>query len=505
MDTASTGGPRQGSPTAPASSDGPGFESPTSTPPPMTTYAMDGPCAVSEESVRSFFRKQNTRKAPGPDRVSPSVLKACAEQLAPVFADIFNRSLDLCTVPDCFKSATIVPVPKRAKVSSLNDYRPVALTSVVMKVLERIVLSQLKSATNHLLDPLQFAYRSGRSVDDAVSLLMHYLLNHADKPKSYARILFIDFSSAFNTIIPDKLHSKLLSLNVNPQLCHWLIDFLSNRTQSVRINGLSSNSITLNTGAPQGCVLSPILFTLYTNDCRSSHGSVKLFKFSDDSTLEGLISNGDESSYMEEVSKLVQWCDTNSLELNVSKTKEMIIDFRRVKSTIAPLIIKDQEVDIVDTFKFLGSTISNDLKWEANTSEIISKCHQRLYFLRKLKKFGVGKDTLVNFYRATIESILTFSITSWFTSLTEFDKNRLSRIVHISSKITGASLKSIDSIYHERSTKKVKSILADTEHPANCLFDILPSGKRFRSIPAKTNRFKNSFFVSAVRESCPQS
>ena len=206
---------------------------------------------------------------------------------------------------------------------------------------------------------------------------------------------------------------------------------------------------------------------------------------------------------MEEVSKLVQWCDSNSLELNVSKTKEMIIDFRRAKSSIAPLIIKDQEVDIVDTFKFLGSIISHDLRWEANTSDIISKCHQRLYFLRKLKKFGVGQDTLVNFYRATIESILTFSITSWYSSLTEFDKNRLNRIVNTSSKITGVSLKSMDTIYQERSAKKVRSILASTDHPAKCLFNILPSGRRFRSIPARTIRFKKSFYVSTVRESCP--
>ena len=181
----------------------------------------------------------------------------------------------------------------------------------------------------------------------------------------------------------------------------------------------------------------------------------------------------------------------------------MIIDFRRNKSSIAPLLIKDQKVDIVDSFKFLGSTISSDLKWEANTSDIISKCHQRLYFLRKLKKFGVGKDTLVNFYRATIESILTFSITSWFSSLTDFDKNRLSKIVHTSSKITGANLKSVDCIYQERSARKVRSILANTDHPANSLFDTLPSGRRFRSIPARTNRFKNSFYVSAAREFCP--
>ena len=84
-------------------------------------------------------------------------------------------------------------------------FRPVALTYVVMKVFERIVLSHLKYATNHLVDPLQFAYKAGRSVDDAVSILVHNVLQYLDTPKKYACILFVDFSSAFNTIVPSYL------------------------------------------------------------------------------------------------------------------------------------------------------------------------------------------------------------------------------------------------------------------------------------------------------------
>ena len=278
---------------------------------------------------------------------------------------------------------------------------------------------------------------------------------------------------------------------------------MSNRTQSVRVNGLCSETITLNTGAPQGCVLSPLLFTLYTNDCQSSTSSVELFKFSDDSTLVGFISKNDESPYINEVSKLVEWCDSNCLELNVSKTKEMVIDFRINKSAIEPLIIKGQEVETVDSFKFLGSTISNNLKWESNTSCIVSKCHQRLHYLRKLKKFGVGKTTLLNFYRACIESILTFSITSWFTSLSAADKSKLDRIVFISSKVIGTDLASMDSLYNQRAAKKVKTILANSDHPANSFFNTGFSGKRFRSIPTKRERFTKSFYPSVVRESCP--
>ncbi len=93
------------------------------------------------------------------------------------------------------------PIPKKSKITGLNDYRPVALPSVVMKSFEKLVLAHLKDITGPSLDPLQFAYRLNRSVDDAVNMGLHYVLQHLDRPGAYVRILFVDFSSAFNTII----------------------------------------------------------------------------------------------------------------------------------------------------------------------------------------------------------------------------------------------------------------------------------------------------------------
>ena len=101
--------------------------------------------------MKLFFRSQNPRKASGPDNVSPATLRSCADQLAPVFAALFNKSLEQCHVPRCFKTSTIVPVPKKPSITRLNDYRPVALTSVVMKVFERLVLRSLKAATLSLI------------------------------------------------------------------------------------------------------------------------------------------------------------------------------------------------------------------------------------------------------------------------------------------------------------------------------------------------------------------
>ena len=112
------------------------------------------------------------------------------------------------------------------------------------------------------LDPLQFAYQAKRGTDDAVSCLLHKLLEHLDTAGNYARILFVDFSSAFNTIQRHIMIQKLQNLDVPIVLTRWLFDFLSNRPQCVRVGEQFSPIMVTNTGAPQGCVLSPFLFIL---------------------------------------------------------------------------------------------------------------------------------------------------------------------------------------------------------------------------------------------------
>ncbi len=117
---------------------------------------------ISEDEVCQVFRKQKWNKAPGPDGVTPACLKSCADQLAPIFTKIFNISLELCEVPSCFKHSTIIPIQKKPKITGINHYRPVALTSVVMKSFEKLLLAHLKDITGPSLDPLQLAYRENR-------------------------------------------------------------------------------------------------------------------------------------------------------------------------------------------------------------------------------------------------------------------------------------------------------------------------------------------------------
>ena len=146
-----------------------------------------------------------------------------------------------------------------------------------MKSAERFVLRKLKSITSPFSDPLQFAYRAKRSTEDAILFMLERLYSHLEKSYcgNYARIMYFDFSSAFNTIQPVVLGRKLLHMDVGNNFIRWIINYLTNRSQYVYIRQSDCCSLTLksNTGAPQGTVLAPFLFTSYTADIRA-----KLFK-----------------------------------------------------------------------------------------------------------------------------------------------------------------------------------------------------------------------------------
>ncbi len=166
---------------------------------------------------------------------------------------------------------------------------------------------------------------------------------------------------------------------------------------------LKSNSITLNIGAPQGCVLSPLLYSLYTHDCVSSHSSTSIVKFADDTVVLGLINNDDEAAYLNEVERLTSWCQDNCLSLNVSKTKELIVDFRkRQQQPYTPLMISGTPVE---SFKY----ISEDLTWTTHIQTQVKKARQRLYHLRQLRKFRVSPADPENFlftgHRKCIDSV----------------------------------------------------------------------------------------------------
>lgn len=167
----------------------------------------------------------------------------------------------------------------------------------MFKSFERLVKRYLETKTQHLLDPLQFTYQSNKGVDDAILTLLHIVYSHLEDSKNHVRILFADFLSAFNTILPTVLVERLTTeFYLDGGMIMWLRDFLRNRVQRVSVGGSMSEKQITNVGSPQGCVLSPLLFILYTNHCISAHSGRFFIKFADDTALVSLL-KGDEDSH----------------------------------------------------------------------------------------------------------------------------------------------------------------------------------------------------------------
>ncbi|KAI3354474.1 hypothetical protein L3Q82_018982 [Scortum barcoo] len=164
------------------------------------------------------------------------------------------------------------------------------------------------------------------------------------------------------------------------------------------------------------------------------------------------------------------------------------------RGTRPPLHQRDYGGERVNSFRFLGVHISEDLTWTHHTDFITKSARQRLFFLRRLWRLNMDSRILCSFYRCTIERILTGCITAWYSSCTALNRKALQRVVKAAQHITRTELPSMEDLYTQRCRKKATKIIKDPSHPSYKLFCLLPSGRRFRSIRARTTRLREASY-----------
>lgn len=212
----------------------------------------------------------------------------------------------------------------------------------------------------------------------------------------------------------------------------------------------------------------------------------------------GKIVDNNEHEYRAQVNSFVQWCDDNYLNLKVKKTKEIVIDSRKKEKCIEKLTIKEENVDIVHDYKYLGVEIDDRLTGDVNTRRVYGKCMQRIHFLRILTNVKVDNTIRSMFYKSIVESILYFGMTPFYGSLTVKNKNKQkqTKVVKLARKL-GANVTALDDLYSKNALKIKK--MSDITPPLNNKYVFLRSGKRLVLPTQKTSRFKNSFVPVSIK------
>ncbi|KAI4888693.1 hypothetical protein NFI96_005457 [Prochilodus magdalenae] len=286
---------------------------------------------------------------------------------------------------------------------------------------------------------------------------------------------------------------------VDMHLVTWITDYLTGRPQHVRIRDCSSDTVISSTGAPQGTVLSPVLFTsppVHNRDFKYNSELCHMQKFSDDTAIVGCVRNGQEREYRSLVEDFVEWCTTNHLKLNITKTKEMCIDFRRSRPSQQPISIKGVDVEVVRSYRYLGVHLDERLDWSVNTDIVYKKAQSRLYFLRRLGSFRICQKLLLMFYQSVVASVVLFyAVVCWGGSISKRDAGRLDRLVRKAGSVLGLELESLTPLAERRALNKLLHIMDNVHHPLHSTIIRQRSSYsgRLLSQSCSTDRLRKSF------------
>lgn len=451
---------------------------------------------VNVDDVVKNLRRIDPKKSTGPDGIPGKVLKIAAYALGAPLCDLFNDCLKQGVFPQVWKNATIKPIPKSNTASIAKDYRPVALTSVVAKTFERVTKPMIAAC---LTDDTQFAYRERRSTEDALAVLLDIVSKHLDtNSKNYVRGLFVDFTSAFNTISPTLLIEQLMNTSLHSNIVNLVYSFLTDRRQWVHTDSGNSTVKITSTGSPQGCVWSPLLFSIYVQHMPlPSIGDYHLIKYADDTILLELCTPDQPSTLHTAANQLYDWFCANDLILNVSKTKHMIFSNKRDNPSCDTLAINNTEVEQVNQFVYLGTTLDTKLDFKAHTQSVIKKARKRLFIMKHLSALKVSKPIRVRCYTTFIECVFIYHLCTVFGHLSKASQDAINNVISTAGFLAGCDFSLISDVYNRCFKKKCLRLYATDTEP---IFELerLPSG-RFRTLRCRVDLRKNSFRALCIK------
>ena len=367
---------------------------------------------VTKEGVTKLLKGLNPSKALGPDELHPRVLKELATELGPIFAHLFQQSIDKGEIPKEWSLANICPLFKKGDRSLACNYRPVSLTCVPCKLLEHIVCSNIMAHLDEhkLLSEKQHAFRKWHSCETQLITVIDdwaKILNNQGQIDTF----ILDFEKAFDTPSHELLKSKLFSYGIGGKTMKWIDAFLCFRQQRVVVNGVKSDWAPVVSGVPQGTVLGPLLFSLHINDIMSDIES-EIRLFADDCVCYREIKDIEDTLKLQkDIDRLGIWARKWGMRFQPVKCNMMQLTNKHNKID-ASYTLEGTVLENVESIKYLGGTITSDLKWNSHIRNVCSKANRTLGFLRR-NLFSCPQDVKEGAYKTLVRPILEYGSTVW--------------------------------------------------------------------------------------------
>lgn len=335
--------------------------------------------------------------ARGCDGLNIRMIRLCLPNLLPQIIHLINFCIEQNAFPTKWKEAYVTPIPKNNKPEEFSDLRPISILSVLSKILEKVLNRQITEyiINNNILPECQSGFVQGKSTITALAKITDDIIRATDKNEVTALVL-LDFSKAFDTINHDLLCAKLKYIGFCEQAIIMMRNYLSGRIQRVKLNDCISNSLPIRRGVPQGSILGPLLYNIYTHDLKDITNNTKIHYYADDSQLYKSFeaSSAEEalSIINKELEQLVDSARNHNLKININKSCVMYFGGRNNVTMVAnlgiPIKINNIPLEIKKSCKNLGLILDDKLKYNTHINNLI-RCS-----FAKLKLFYNYRDSI---------------------------------------------------------------------------------------------------------------
>ena len=412
--------------------------------------------AINTNEERDYNKRFNMReltsgiadlppdKTYGKDEVHNLFLRNLPANKVQYLLGIINRSWRLGVIPEEWKTAVIIPIPKPEKNLELpGSYRPISLLSCLSKLVENMVAKRLAHVleSGNLFSDNQFGFRFRRSTVDPIIGLEHEIHTSVNN-KKVTLVVFFDIKSAYETVDHTLLLNMLASKGIVGNMLKWLKEFLAERKIQVSIEDILSDALTINMGVPQGSGISTILFDIILSNIPNL-APVRSKEYADDVTFSVTADTYEEAQRMmqDAIDRFVEYISSVGLKISAEKTKVMCFTLKKQRQVI--LTLEDQEIEVVKEFKYLGMYLDAPrLTWNKHVQYTRNNCQQGLNIMKYVssKKWGADRSSLLKINTALVKSKLTYGCQT-LVSISNTNFKRLEPIQNSGLRIATGCLK----------------------------------------------------------------